>query len=769
MRLHVEHGDGSLQVFDFKPGNLRLGRNPECEVRFDNARYPKVSSFHAELQPNGDHWILRPLSQSNRTLHNNEPIDVPSRIAAGDRIRLGFTGPIIHVVSLANGDATPAGTMLADEANDVLEELRSLTTLNIENGGVIGRDTSQADFVLDHPHVSRAHCLITTSGDQVVVKDLGGVNGTFVNGHRISQPTLLNPGDSLDIGPFLLELRGHRLIGRSRCNNVQLVAERLGFVVGSEVKDQPTRLLDDIELVINPGEFVCILGPSGSGKSTLLRALSGRTIPSEGEVCINGRNLHENFAALKSDLSVIPQTISLHDTLSVEQSLYYSAALRLAPDLGPAELAKSVDSGLATVGMTQRRSVKISQLSGGQLKRIGLASELISDPSLLFLDEVTSGLDEQSDLEMMQLFRKLADARKTLVCVTHNLGHVAEYCTHVAVLTNGGRLAFYGEPTEAIDYFKVQRLSEVYKILEKRSPELWAKTYVQSSYYRKHVVNRKPAMQKKVSQAASVGIPAIQTAATWGRQLVTILKRTACVAASDKVALATLVGQPVLVGLLLCLVFGRFGDLSSGNSIERLATTQNLLFLLNVSCFWLGCNTSVKELVKERAIYIRERNFNLIPEAYFTAKLVFFAVIAVLQVLLLGIIVFAWFDPPGNVLGMLGTLCLLALAGSALGQSISALSKSEETAIAVVPMAVIPQIILGGVVASLSGASAWFGKTLATVFWGQHLLTQRLPETERIEREFQPTDLDALLVVGMHMTVFLIAAWIGVRRTGRHS
>lgn len=218
------------------------------------------------------------------------------------------------------------------------------------------------------------------------------------------------------------------------------------------------------------------------------------------------------------------------------------------------------------------------------------------------------------------------------------------------------------------------------------------------------------------------------------------------------------------MGLLLCLVFGRFDDLSDNNPIERAATTQNLLFLLNVSCFWLGCNSSVKELVKERDIYVREHDFNLIPESYFSAKLVFFASIAVLQAVLLGIVVLAWFDPPGSVIGMLVTLCILALAGSTLGQAISAVAKSEETAIAVVPMVVIPQIILGGVVATLSGVSVWLGKIFATVYWGQHLLSRRLPEIERTVTEFQPSDLACLIAIGVQMSIFLIVAWFGIRR-----
>lgn len=765
MRLHLRHQDGSVQVFDFKSERIRLGRSADCEMRFDNARYPKVSSFHAELNPGGDHWSLVPLSKTNKTLLNDQPIEEATEVSSGDQVRLGFTGPIIEIVSLSRDDSAPAGTLMADETKQVLQQLRSVANFDIGEGCLIGRDAAQSDFVLDHPHVSRLHCQITRSGSRVVVRDLAGANGTFVNGVRIKGPTELQQGMSLDVGPFLLELRGERLVGRSRRNNVQLVADQIGFVVESNDSGEPLRLLQEIELVINPGEFVCILGPSGSGKSTLLRSLSGRTAPSEGEACINGRNLHQNFEALKSDIAVIPQAISLHDSLSVEQSLLFSASIRLSPDFSLEERRQTVDSILKTVGLSERKAVRISQLSGGQLKRVGLAGELISDPSLLFLDEVTSGLDEQSDLEMMHLFQQLASSGKTLICVTHNLGHVADYCTHVAVLTKGGRLAFFGSPTEAMQYFAVDRLVDLYGKLEKHSPETWSKAFAKHAIFRRQVIDRKPARQKKKSQASLDRNSATLTAATWLRQFSTILGRTIAVWRNEPIALATIFGQPVMVAALLCIVFGRLSDIAETDALLRVTKTQNFLFLLNISCFWLGCNTSVKELVSERSTFVRERNVNLIPEAYFFAKLTFFVVIAVLQTLLLGIISLAWFDPSGSSLGILATLCFLALAGSTLGLAISALSKSEETAIAVVPLTVIPQIVLGGVVASLAGLAAWLAKGLATVFWGQHLLNHRLGESEQMAGDFDPSDQICLVAITIHVCFYLALTWIGVRRS----
>ena len=115
------------------------------------------------------------------------------------------------------------------------------------------------------------------------------------------------------------------------------------------------------------------------------------------------------------------------------------------------------------VGLTKRRDTLIRHLSGGQVKRASLANELVARPSLLFLDEVTSGLDEQTDREVMELFRQVADGGKTVVCITHSLANVEATCHLVVILTEGGRLAFFGTPDEAKAYFKIPRLGDVYR------------------------------------------------------------------------------------------------------------------------------------------------------------------------------------------------------------------------------------------------------------------------------------------------------------------
>ena len=702
-RLQVDQPDGRTKIVDVAGSHVRLGRDAECEVAVDAIAFPKVSGFHARIEPTATGFVLVHLSQSNKTLLNGNPLDTSSPIKAGDRVRLGFTGPNIVVLSIEpdRSSTTPPprrfdATVLADSRHiALLRGTARAQQFELGKGGVIGRDAATAQFHLDHPHVSRAHARLAVDGERVALADMGSPNGTFVNGRRLTGPTLLSPGDNIDIGPFSLRFDGARLVSRSRSNNVELAARGVSRVVQDRNTGQPLKLLDQISLVIRPKEFVCVLGPSGSGKSTLLTILSGRNPPDAGMLTLNGEDLYTHFDALKEDIAVVPQKDVLHDSLAVGEALRYTAELRLPQDLSRDEVESSVSDILDVVGLSSRRKMQIRHLSGGQVKRASLANELVSRPSLLFLDEVTSGLDEQTDREVMELFRQVAEGGKTVVCITHSLANVEATCHLVVILTEGGRLAFVGTPDEAKAYFQIARLGDVYRQLAQKTPEEWHTRFRVNPLFKQYVIDRLPSETLSERESAPPRVRAAGRGASSLRQAMVLTRRYVSIWRGDRQALGVMLGQSVLVALLLGLVFGNLSDVKL--LPDRALRSVNLLLLLAVSCLWFGCNTAAKELVKERVIYLRERDFNLRVGGYFASKFLVLAVIGIMQATLLFTIVRVWCGPEGNVFLQLVTLAALAVVGTMVGLLISAVARSEEVAIALVPIAVIPQIILAGV------------------------------------------------------------------------
>jgi energy-coupling factor transporter ATP-binding protein EcfA2 len=439
-------------------------------------------------------------------------------------------------------------------------------------------------------------------------------------------------------------------------------------------------------------------------------------------------------------------------------ALRYTAELRLPPDTHREEIESSVSSILDVVGLSKRRATPIRHLSGGQVKRASLANELMAGPSLLFVDEATSGLDEQTDREMMELFRQVADSGKTVVCITHNLANVEANCHLVVILTEGGHLAFVGTPDEAKSYFGVSRLGDVYGKLGARTPEEWQGVFQASPNFSRYIRERMAVDvdgpdEERENQEAEQGRASHPLRQAW-----ILTRRYVAVWRGDLPALMAMLGQSLLVSVLLGIVFGRLDGIEK--AFERVQWTRNLLFLLNVSCFWFGCNSAAKELVKERIIFTRERDFNLRIGSYFLSKFLVLALIALLQAAVLLAIVRPWCRPPGSLLGQGAALAVLAAAGSALGLLLSALARNEDMAAALVPLAVIPQIILAGVIAPLPdlSLSRILANSFITARWGQCALEAMLPSDDLVLLGIVRAEYyQQIAMVAVHLAVFAAA------------
>ncbi|MFN5907556.1 MAG: ABC transporter ATP-binding protein, partial [Planctomyces sp.] len=377
-------------------------------------------------------------------------------------------------------------------------------------------------------------------------------------------------------------------------------------------------ILDRVSLVIQPREFVCLLGPSGSGKSTLLGALSARVPADEGRVTLNGEDLYANFEALKQDIAVVPQRDVMHELLRLREALSWTARLRLPPDTTAAEMADAVDEMLRTVGLELRADTRICDLSGGQLKRACVANEIVHRPSLLFLDEATSGLDEQTDAEMMRLFRRIADGGKTVVCVTHNLANVEETCHRVVVLAEGGKMAFVGTPAETRQYFRVDKLGAIYEVLKTRTPEEWRDQFLRTKEYQGVRDGGLPqGLQTAVSAEPPQSAPMAEILLRIVRQAGLLSGRYLQILWADRRALLMMLGQCLLVAFLVVVMFG---DVSGEELPQRASKSASIMFLLAISSVWFGCNNAAREIVKEKAIYVRERDVNLQTTAYVVSK-----------------------------------------------------------------------------------------------------------------------------------------------------
>lgn len=248
--------------------------------------------------------------------------------------------------------------------------------------------------------------------------------------------------------------------------------------------DHARRLLDGVSLQMRRGQFIGVIGPSGCGKSTLLKIIAGLTDPTEGVVRWDGSDLAAEGDLPPAELGYVPQFSLAHDLLTVRECVDYAARLRVdGPD--PEERAGQVEALLQTVGLKTLADRQVRVLSGGQRRRLSLAVETVSSPSLLLCDEVTSGLDPGSAHEIMKLLHALSradgGAQRVVVNVTHSLADMELY-DRIIVL-DGGCLAFDAWPQHLAYYFQVEAPEAIYSRLSAGEPENWQASWQKHGPY----------------------------------------------------------------------------------------------------------------------------------------------------------------------------------------------------------------------------------------------------------------------------------------------
>ena len=691
----------------------RVGRNPEADIVVTD---PRVSWNHAVLQAEGDVWFVEDCGSRNGTFVGSDRVN-RFEIHGECTVRLGSAddGPAL-ICSVSPPRPLP-GRSAGSTSYRLRVDLRPTVRRPAPAGTLrIGR-AEDNDIEVDDLSVSRHHAELRNTGDGFEIVDLGSRNGTFLNGGPVFRAPVTEQ-DLIGIGPATFRLVGGELREFLDRGDVSLTARDLTVRDGGQVR------LDRVSFPIGERSLVAVIGPSGAGKSTLLHALTGLRPATEGAVWYDNRDLYAEYAELRHRIGLVPQDDVIYPKLTPRRFLGYAAELRFPGDTTAEERGRRVQEVMDELKLMQTTKDQpeppadrpAENLSGGQKKRVNIALELLTKPSVLFLDEPTSSLDVELKEDVVDIMRELVNDGRTVVMVTHDLEYL-DKCDRVLVLGPGGRMAFYGPSEEGLGYFGRTRWVEVYRAFGAEPERDWAAEFQRSSCYQQYVA---PGLTDPVPQAGR-GVaeppPAPRSRLT---QLAILCRRSGTLIAADRGFLLTLIGMPVVFGVLIRLCAGVPGLRGPAN-----ARAETTLLMLVIIAAVTGVISSVRALIEERDIYRRERMAGLSAGAYLLSKVVVLGLVAVVQAALLVLVGLAGVRMPSQgafltaapLAELMLDVAIFSVTSMALGLVVSAFARSQDLALLVGILLAIGQVMLTGAVLQLGSVLT----VIADVFparWG---------------------------------------------------
>jgi ABC transport system ATP-binding/permease protein len=715
----------------------RIGRDEHADIPVND---PRVSWDHAVLYTVGNGWVLQDRGSRNGTFLGAEKVS-----------RLDITGPcVIHVGNPEDGPvlrmeveqlaevvpppAPPVNRWGQPDTNTsvpgVDREPTSRISLQAARVVKIGRRPDN-DIVLADLGVSKLHAELRMSPTgRYQILDLGSHNGTYVNGNQVNQAELTE-NDIVSIGHATFRLADGVLQEYIDEGDVPFEALDLRVSVADNGKQKV--LLEGISFPLAERSMMAVIGPAGAGKSTLLNALTGKKPASTGSVYYDYRDLYDNYDELKHRIGLVPQESVTHDQLTAKSALGYAAELRFPPDITDVDRNQRVDEVLGELEMTPHANTRIVRLSGGQKKRVNIGLELLTKPSLLFLDEPTSPLDPHLKRELFGQMRKMTENGQSVVVITHDVeSKLIDQCDRLIVLAPGGRMAYFGPPAEGLKYFGKDDWADVFQAFADAPEADWAGQFRNSPEYTKYVSSRLSAQPgQQQSPARPPGEDAKPRHRGSVTQVFTMARRYARVLSVDRGYLVFAAVLPLILGLLLRIIPHTDGFAGPPDQNQ---TAQTLLLILVMAACLSGTANSIREFVKERDIYERERMTGLSAGAYLMSKVLVLGTLSVIQALVIVLIGLAGIKMPPSGAAIPGpalveiavAVAALCVVSMLLGLLVSTLvTKSDQTMPALVVITMI-QVVLSGGVFALSAGGESIASLIAPARWGMAALASTI-------------------------------------------
>jgi ABC transport system ATP-binding/permease protein len=589
---------------------------------------------------------------------------------------------------------------------------------------------------LPHQNLRTKHYYKNQLGGKLGILRLPGVEMYLLRVFRYTEDIFLN-GDLLR-KEYVYPLTNGSVIRSSRLEPLYY-SEIVGNFMRAEYTPRVTFVAENIDyhfkggkkglhkinIAEESGKLIALMGASGSGKSTLLNVLNGNYRPSKGRVLINGIDVHAERESITGVIGYVPQDDLLMEDLTVYQNLYFAARLCFSQK-SEREIEVLVTRTLINLGLNEICHLKVGNvlektISGGQRKRVNIGLELLRQPSVLFLDEPTSGLSSRDSENILDLLRELTMMGKLIFVVIHQpSSELFKMFDRLIVLDTGGYQVYYGDPVEAVVYFKTLanqvnkelgacqacgnvNAEQIFNIIENKvideygnptsmrriSPETWYKYFLQNI--------RMPSLKSSSEKPENtLRIPSL-----WNQFRIFVARDMLSKWHNTQYLVINLLQAPLLAFILAYIVRYYKPDELTEDNFYTFAENVNIpafIFMSIIVALFMGLTISAEEIIRDARILKREAFLNLSRNSYLMSKVFILFSFSAFQAGVYTLISNWIVGIEGMTLTYWGVYFTCFCFANMLGLNISATFKSVVTIYILIPILLIPQLILGGIV-----------------------------------------------------------------------
>jgi len=635
---------------------FKIGRKEDSDLLFTE-RF--VSREHAVIEygPNAgtETWHIRSLTKNSFTLVNDIQIE-EADLHDGDVIGIGVKQLNVNL----KGDEL---TLLLFDANDEVEQVP------LEDSPVsrkVGEEDTLREVVFRK----------TPEGTDIRFKK----TAVDESGKRFKHISL-KTGESTRYDQTEITASEGEVLLRKIHSGFDIHVRNLDVFAGSK------QLLSGIDFDLPAGEILAIIGRSGQGKSSLLKLFEGTYRKGEAsEVKIGGVDYRSK--EIRKHIAILEQDPPLRRDLTVEETLLHGARISMDSQEYALSAHSRLEKFCELFGLSARKESRIKTLSGGEHRRVALATELMENPGLIILDEPLSGLDPFNSRILCSHLKQLAFLGHTIILTTHS--YEALHIANKVLVIHAGEQSFYGTPQAAYHFFKTNSPETILSGLDQDSSSIWkqsgnvSRDTVESKY--RHIYFSKHAC--KASFCYSLSLILKQWFRDRGKTLALLL-------------------QPFVIGFLFSQIFSKTSSL------------WTVSFAIILCANWFSLSLSIREIVQEREILRNDLRKGVRVFPYLCAKLLLPAVAAFLQTAIVYAFVAYRIPVSPDYPLLAATLACTVIPAVAMGLLVSSLSRNSGQANAFLPLLIIPQVALAGALVPLDQMQR-FGKAISTIVWSRY-------------------------------------------------